>query len=139
MSKPIKITGVVKNYDWGRQDADSIVFQYSGQTEFKEGKYAELWMGTHPNGPSLTQDGKSLSELFKEQKQDDLIYLFKLLSVTKCLSIQIHPTKQQAEELHVKDPKNYPDTNDKPELFLTVTPFKALLGFITEDEYKTLR
>lgn len=28
--KPITLRGVVKNYDWGRQDADSLVYKYSG-------------------------------------------------------------------------------------------------------------
>ena len=64
--------------------------------------------------------------------------MFKILSISKPLSIQLHPNKKQAEELHAKDPKNYPDNNDKPELFLTLTPFKALVGFISTEELNEL-
>lgn len=96
INKPIKITPVVKNYDWGRSDEQSLVFQYSGQNHFKEAKYAELWMGSHPSGPSITETGESLSDIFKNHKQEDITFLFKVLSVNKALSIQIHPNKQQA-------------------------------------------
>lgn len=111
-----------------------MVFQYSGQGEFEKKSYAELWMGSHPSGPSSTMDGKLLGEVIKENKMNELSYLFKILSISKALSIQIHPNKKQAEELHVRDPKNYPDNSDKPELFLTLTPFKALMGFLTHEE-----
>lgn len=87
-------------------------------------------MGNHASGPSQTIDGKPIGEVIKENNINDLVYLFKILSISKPLSIQIHPNKKQAEELHAKDPKNYPDDNDKPEMFLTITPFKALVGFI---------
>lgn len=94
---PIRLKGVVKNYDWGRQDADSLVYKYSGDPEFKGGKYAELWMGSHPSGPSVTEDGKTLPQIIKENNQKDIVYLFKVLSINKPLSIQTHPNKEQAE------------------------------------------
>jgi mannose-6-phosphate isomerase len=39
-----------------------------------------------------------------------LPFLFKVLSIQKALSIQAHPNKKLAEQLHAKDPKNYPGT-----------------------------
>jgi hypothetical protein len=29
--KPILVNGVVKAYDWGREDPDSLVYKYSSQ------------------------------------------------------------------------------------------------------------
>ena len=38
------------------------------------------------------------------------------MSIKHTLSLQVHPTKEQAARLHKKDPKNYPDAHHKPEL-----------------------
>jgi len=59
----------------------------------------------------------------------DLPYLFKVLSVAKSLSIQAHPNKTLAEELHAKYPDIYKDPNHKPEMAIALTPFEALCGF----------
>lgn len=37
-----------------------------------------------------------------------LPFLFKVLSINKALSIQAHPNKKLAEQLHARDPRNYP-------------------------------
>lgn len=79
-------------------------------------------MGTHPSLPSkdvetkrtlldLVQDNKALmsSEISKRYGKK-LPFLFKVLSIRKALSIQAHPNKKLAEQLHAKDPKNYPGT-----------------------------
>ncbi|KAG8255044.1 hypothetical protein J6590_101945 [Homalodisca vitripennis] len=67
--------------------------------------YAELWMGTHPNGPSrLASTGENLHEWIQQNPQVlgepvrqrfgvQLPFLFKVLSVNKALSIQVHPSK----------------------------------------------
>jgi mannose-6-phosphate isomerase len=67
------------------------VYEFSGQ-EWKEQKYAELWMGSHPSAPSLLGEG-TLTEYLKAHNQPELTYLFKILSIQKCLSIQSHPSK----------------------------------------------
>ena len=61
--------------------------------------------------------------------QNRLPFLFKVLSISKALSIQAHPNKKLAGELHRKDPKNYPDDNHKPEMTIAITPFEGLCGF----------
>ena len=76
-------------------------------------------MGTHASLPSrdlatqrtlldLIQDNQSLmsTEIAKRYGQK-LPFLFKVLSIRKALSIQAHPDKKLAEELHAKDSKNY--------------------------------
>jgi len=98
-------------------------------------------MGTHPSNPSkdvetqrtlldMVQDNQALMspEISKRYGQK-LPFLFKVLSIRKALSIQAHPNKKLAEQLHAKDPKNYPDDNHKPEMTIAVTPFDGLCGF----------
>ncbi|KAF5828881.1 RmlC-like cupin domain-containing protein [Dunaliella salina] len=53
-----------------------------------------------------------------------------VLSVNKALSIQSHPDKQLAEQLHAQHPKLYPDDNHKPEMALAISDgFEALCSF----------
>lgn len=98
-------------------------------------------MGTHPSNPSkdLTT-GRTLLDLVQDNQQllsppiakkyaQKLPFLFKVLSANKALSIQAHPNKQLAKQLHDKDPKNYPDDNHKPEMTIAITPFDGLCGF----------
>jgi mannose-6-phosphate isomerase len=64
----------------------------------------------------------------------DLPFLLKVLSVEKALSIQAHPNKALAEQLHASDPANYPDANHKPEVAIALTPFRGMCGFRTLEE-----
>ena len=80
-------------------------------------------MGTHPSLPSkdletqrtlndLVQDNQALlSSGIAERYENKLPFLFKVLSINKALSIQAHPNKKLAEQLHAKDPKNYPGSS----------------------------
>lgn len=82
-------------------------------------------MGTHPSLPSKDLETKrTLSDLVESNKmlmsheiseryQSKLPFLFKVLSINKALSIQAHPNKKLAEQLHAKDPKNYPGPSPK--------------------------
>lgn len=100
----------IQNYAWGKQGIDSIVaalFKASNPEYVpKENvSYAELWMGTHPSGMSSLKDTKkSLDEYIKQNGQvlgsavqklygTNLPFMFKVLSVRKALSIQVHPNK----------------------------------------------
>lgn len=98
-----------KIYPWGKVGKSSIVAQLSlanSSTSIDEQEpYAELWMGTHPSGPSLlpgsgetllsylTKNEGALSEAEKEMFGTDLPFLFKVLSVAQALSLQAHPDK----------------------------------------------
>ncbi|XWS36926.1 hypothetical protein CRYUN_Cryun20dG0127200 [Craigia yunnanensis] len=59
-----------------------------------------------------------------------------VLSAAKALSIQAHPDKALAKELHKLQPNLYKDGNHKPEMALAITEFRALCGFITLEELK---
>ena len=83
-------------------------------------------MGTHPSLPSkdvetqrtlldLVQDNQALmSPEVSKKFGEKLPFLFKVLSIRKALSIQAHPNKKLAEQLHQKDPKNYPGVHGGP-------------------------
>ena len=70
--------------------------------------FPQLWMGTHPNGPSIVkipgEEDVPLSEWVKQHPKQlgsevlkyfkgSLPFLFKVLSVRTALSIQAHPNK----------------------------------------------
>jgi len=63
------------------------------------------------NNPVLV--GKKIIERFGTAT---LPYLFKVLSINKALSIQVHPDKNHAEQLHKMKPDIYQDGNHKPEI-----------------------
>ncbi|KAE8695259.1 Mannose-6-phosphate isomerase 1 [Hibiscus syriacus] len=56
--------------------------------------------------------------------------------VGKALSMQAHPDKEMAKELHKMNSNLYKDDNHKPEMALAVTTFTALCGFISLHELK---
>merc|ERR1712173_309261 len=99
-------------------------------SEAKE-NYAELWMGTHPKGPSSVQlDAKEeTTQLLSEYIGHELPFLFKVLSVARSLSIQAHPDKQLAQKLHSERPHIYKSDKHKPEMTIALTPFEAMCGF----------
>lgn len=158
MSKLFRLDCGYQNYDWGKIGSASAVAQYAAasnkDTKIDEKKpYAELWMGTHPSVPSVVVDdaslqGKVLREVVasdaatylhpsivsKFGSDQELPFLFKVLSIEKVLSIQAHPDKALARQLHANDPKNYPDDNHKPEMAIAVTDFEGFCGFKPLDQ-----
>lgn len=147
MSELIKIDAGFQNYAWGKDAKSSFVANMKGLTDDKSGKYyAELWVGTHPNCPSKVAgaNGELLDDFLKKPEnkkkyfspahqasgfRNTVPYLLKILSIRTALSIQAHPCKKLAEELHAKLPDKYKDPNHKPELICALTPFEALCCF----------
>ncbi|XP_071838288.1 mannose-6-phosphate isomerase-like [Apostichopus japonicus] len=139
----------VKNNAWGSIGTKSEValLRQGGDSTFElqdDMTYAELWMGTHVKGDSILTSsehaGKTLSQWVEEHPDclgskvrskfnDQLPYLFKVLSINKTLSIQAHPNKTHAEQLNAKHPDIYVDDNHKPEMALALTPFEGMNGF----------
>ncbi|XVF31598.1 hypothetical protein REPUB_Repub17cG0004900 [Reevesia pubescens] len=151
----------VQKYDWGKCAAEAQVarlFVLNCGAEIESDRpYAEFWMGTHDSGPSFLADEQQQQEEEAEGKVSlkewigknpnllghkvlekwgsDLPFLFKVLSVAKALSIQAHPDKKLAKELHKLQPNLYKDGNHKPEMALAIAEFRALCGFITLEGY----
>ena len=140
----------IQTYAWGRVGSRSEAArlkasQSNGKFEIDEfTPYAELWIGTHPNGMShLAQSNiegspVSLSSYVKsnpelhcgDESQTDLTYLLKVLSINKVLSIQAHPDKMLAQQLHAERPDVYKDPNHKPEMAIAITDdVEGMCGF----------
>ncbi|WP_447771065.1 mannose-6-phosphate isomerase, class I [Aeromonas veronii] len=140
----------IQGYDWGSHDSLTTLFGIANP----EGKpQAELWMGAHPNGCSevtLAGSVQKLSSVIDRApaavlgeatlaRFGSLPFLFKVLCAEKALSIQVHPSKAQAEAGFAKEEaagidakaanRNYKDPNHKPELVFALTPYQAMNGF----------
>jgi mannose-6-phosphate isomerase len=82
------------------------------------------------------------------QRFGKLPYLLKILDVRDMLSIQVHPSKKNAEKEFEEENKkgiplnapdrNYKDDNHKPELMLALSEFWLLHGFKPADELVTV-
>ncbi|MDV5168164.1 mannose-6-phosphate isomerase, class I [Photobacterium rosenbergii] len=145
-----RMHNVIQDYAWGSTTSIGQLFGF----ENPEGKpQAEIWMGAHQNGCSqIDVDGKTtlLSDYIESDKATligaqtaetfgELPYLFKVLAAEKALSIQVHPSKAQAEAGFAKEEeqgvprtagnRNYKDPNHKPELVYALTPYQAMNGF----------
>ncbi len=112
------VEGVVQHYPWGDPD---FIPDLLGVPSRKQ-PWAELWLGTHPNGPTLLDDGTPLSDLSGE-----LPYLLKVLAAAQPLSLQAHPTAEQAQAGYATGV--FADPYSKPELLVALTEFDALCGF----------
>ncbi|MDR1229831.1 MAG: mannose-6-phosphate isomerase, class I [Spirochaetaceae bacterium] len=123
-----------KHYDWGSTE---WIPELLGIENEESQPWAEVWMGTHPGGPSLADCPDGLVPL--KNFSGDLSFLFKLLAAGKPLSIQAHPNIDQAAAGYMRenaagipldDPsRNYKDANHKPEILCALTPFTAMAGF----------
>lgn len=124
----VAITNTPRDYAWGSATALPTLLgtEATGQPQ------AELWLGTHPGSPSRTPSGP-LSEL------TTLPFLLKVLAASAPLSLQAHPTIEQAVDGFARENaagvpldsphRNYKDELHKPELLFALTPFRALCGF----------
>lgn len=135
----VPIRPCVQNYAWGIRGLDSRVARYALESGIidevdPDKPYAELWIGTHPKGPSTLRDGTTLEEAVG----GTLPFLFKVLSCGKTLSIQAHPDVTLAKKLHAQDPAHYGDPNHKPEMAIALTPFEAMCGFRRIEEISAL-
>jgi mannose-6-phosphate isomerase len=115
---PVRVVeGVVQHYAWGDHDFIPNLLGVSSKNQ----PWAELWLGTHPLGPTLLDDGSELSELTGE-----LPYLLKVLAAAEPLSLQAHPTLEQAHDGYTQGV--FADPSAKPELLVALTEFEAFCG-----------
>ncbi|MFM7029657.1 MAG: mannose-6-phosphate isomerase, class I [Micrococcales bacterium] len=128
-----RLSSVARDYAWGSHTLipDHLNIESTGRP------MAEIWFGTHPAWPTpLANEERSLEQLRNHQP---LPFLLKFLAAEQPLSIQAHPSKQQAEAgfaaeeslgVPLDSPdRDYRDDNHKPEVIVALTPFKALIGF----------
>lgn len=125
------LRGVIQHYDWG---TTSFIPELIGDAPTTK-PCAELWFGTHSLAPSevfTAQTWLPLADLTGE-----LDVLVKVLSAQTPLSLQVHPSAQQARigflretNSHIEPSQRcYQDQNEKSELLIALTRFEALCGF----------
>ena len=140
---------VVRPYAWGSRTA---IAELQGRPVPAPGPEAELWVGAHPSAPSGTEragstldvliasdPGRELGPACASRFGGRLPFLLKVLSAERALSIQVHPSRAQAEAgfaaesgLAPDDPRrNYVDDWPKPELLYALTPFEVVAGLRT--------
>lgn len=142
----IRLANSPRHYEWGSTSAisDLLGTKPSGRPE------AELWFGTHGASPTWLVDHDegyaTLNEFVFANpgetvgNQDTVPFLLKVLAAGRPLSLQAHPSDEQAREgfarenaagLHLADPqRNYRDNQAKPELIVSMCDeFVALSGF----------
>jgi mannose-6-phosphate isomerase len=161
--KVFKLKGKVQHYAWG---GHSFIPALLSIPNVEDKPCAEYWLGAHDNAPSELiieeAEGKGVSTVPLNQyiqaspettlgayvagRFGRLPYLLKILDVKDMLSIQVHPSKKNAElEFAAENKKgvalnaptrNYKDDNHKPELMLALSEFWLLHGFKPAGELK---
>jgi len=154
MKKVFGLKGCIQHYAWGGQN---FIPKLLGITA-KGDPYAEYWLGAHVSAPALavTKDGEvplddflnNNAKLFLGEDTyknfGRLPFLFKVLDVHQMLSIQVHPSKIEAEKGFKKENelgipltapnRNYKDDNHKPEIMVALGEFWLLHGFLPKEE-----
>jgi mannose-6-phosphate isomerase len=147
---------VIRPYAWGSRHG---IAELQGRPVPAAGPEAELWMGAHPSSPSGAA-GTTLDAVIAADPDRELgpgcvarfgprlPFLLKVLSADQALSIQVHPSRAQAEigfradnerGLPPGDPaRNYIDDWPKPELLCALTPFEVLAGLRTPSDAAVL-
>ncbi|GAA4620058.1 mannose-6-phosphate isomerase, class I [Saccharopolyspora hordei] len=146
------LRNAVRPYAWGSRTAIADLLGRPVPTPHPE---AELWMGAHPGDPSrvVRPDGEEVSLLSLLEADPEhhlgpvcvqrwggrLPFLLKVLAADEPLSLQAHPSAEQAAEgFRLEEEagiarnapnRNYPDPTAKPELVCALTEFHALAGF----------
>jgi mannose-6-phosphate isomerase len=156
-----ELENVLRPYAWGSTTA---IAKLLGRPA-SGGPEAELWIGAHPDSPSVARSAAAVaavsgSEGDGRRPLDDLIaddpvhhlgnesvaefgprlpFLMKVLAAERPLSLQVHPTLEQAREGFAREEaagvardateRNYKDDNHKPEMIFALTDFEALCGF----------
>lgn len=141
----------IRPYAWGSRTA---IAELLGEPVPSPHPQAELWLGAHPGDPSevIVPGGpQRLDERIAADPEGQLgaavagrfggrlPFLLKVLAADQPLSLQAHPSLQQADAgfdaedaagIPVNHPnRNYKDRFHKPELICALTEFHALCGF----------
>lgn len=145
------LRGAIRTYAWGSRTA---IAEFTGRPAPAAHPEAELWLGAHPGDPARLEgpDGEvslldaiaadpegELGPAVSRRFGDTLPFLVKVLAADEPLSLQAHPSAEQAVEgyrredragVPVNSPvRNYRDRSHKPELLVALSDFQALAGF----------
>lgn len=152
MTTPLlRLTNTTQHYAWG---SHALIARLRGAPVPSPDPEAEVWMGAHPKAPSRVDwDGAAtpldrllaaapearLGAAVARRYDGRLPFLMKLLAAGEPLSIQAHPSLEQAAAGYAREnaagipldapQRNYKDANHKPEILCALTPFSAMAGF----------
>jgi len=151
---------VTQPYAWGSHTA---VAELQGRPAPTAEPEAELWMGAHPSAPSgvdragvrttldaviAADPARELGATTAARFGGRLPFLLKVLAADKALSIQVHPSREQAEAGYRAETerglapgdksRNYVDDWPKPEILCALTRFEVLAGMRTSDDAAAL-
>ncbi|WP_228373072.1 mannose-6-phosphate isomerase, class I [Demequina maris] len=156
-----RLQPALQNYAWGMTEVleDLVGLPHSGDP------VAEAWWGAHTSAPALATaahhdgadeaglhagDALPLDELISRIPEtmlgpdlagrwERLPYLLKVLAIAKPLSLQVHPTLDQAEAGYKDEDqrgvpadaptRTFKDRSHKPEMIVALTPMTLLAGF----------
>ena len=125
----LSLSNTPRDYAWG---SSTLLPEFESR-EPSGAPEAEVWFGDHPGDPADVADGSTLDAV----TGGSLPYLLKLLAAGAPLSIQVHPTIEQARDGWTREAhlaadaphRNYRDDNHKPELIVALSDrFEALGG-----------
>jgi mannose-6-phosphate isomerase len=141
-----RLTGVTQPYAWGSLTA---IPEFLGK-EPTGRPQAELWFGAHPLAPS-TVEGEPLDKVVAhdpvsvvgrasvETFGPRLPFLLKVIAAAQPLSLQAHPSREQAEAGFAREQaagiprdapnRTYRDGWPKPEVLCAMVQTEALCGF----------
>jgi mannose-6-phosphate isomerase len=144
---------VTQPYAWG---SHTVIAELQGRPAPTAKPEAELWMGAHPSAPSGVERAGARTTLDAVIAADPagelgaecaarfggrLPFLLKVLAAQTALSIQVHPSREQAEAGYLAEnerglaprdkSRNYVDDWPKPEILCALTPFEVLAGMRT--------
>ena len=145
------LRGAIRTYAWGSRTA---IAEFTGRPAPTAHPEAELWLGAHPGDPARLEsaDGAvslldvigadpeaELGPAVRARFGDALPFLVKVLAADEPLSLQAHPSTEQAVEGYQREDRagvplsspvrNYRDRSHKPELLVALSDFQALAGF----------
>ncbi|MBV9321451.1 MAG: mannose-6-phosphate isomerase, class I [Mycobacterium sp.] len=145
------LRGAIRTYAWGSRTA---IAEFTGRPVPAAHPEAELWLGAHPADPAWLENEQGngslldalvadpegqLGSVARSRFGDALPFLVKVLAADEPLSLQAHPSTEQAAEGYLREEKlgipvsspvrNYRDTSHKPEMLIALQPFEALAGF----------
>lgn len=143
------LNGITRAYPWGSR---TMIPALRGRPTPAESPEAELWYGAHPAGAStIAGSGAALDDVIAADPenalgtrvnatfQSRLPFLVKILAADQPLSLQAHPSREQAADGFDRENRagipidaanrNYRDDNHKPEILIALTEFQAMAGF----------
>lgn len=148
---PELLEGAVRHYEWGSSEAIPALLGRPADGR----PWAELWLGAHPLAPAavgslavpldqrIAADPPRALGSTAASQFGGLPFLFKVLAAARPLSLQAHPSPEQARigfereqalGIPVDAPhRSFRDPFHKPELVCALTRFEALCGLRDAD------